>query len=147
MPQFISKDGVWHPATERVALRNLSGKVREVDGEKVQPGDEYIYKGPDRAALFELFQQKVENFGQDFRTNPEFLQAIRNQGFTSVDEYLKLIGYNAEKVEADFKKKASIVHKDELPKRVKSIEVLGGGQDTAGDAKTRYGGFGEPPKD
>ena len=75
MPRFISKEGVWHPAKERVALKNLSGKTKKVDGEDVQPGDDYIYEGADRAALFELYKLKVETLGEDFRKNPEFLQA------------------------------------------------------------------------
>ena len=56
---------LWHPAKEHVVLPHLAGTKNEV------------YDGPDRAALLELFKQKVETLGQDFRTNPEFLQAIR----------------------------------------------------------------------
>lgn len=147
MPKYYSKEGVWHPEKERIALKNLSGKVKIVDGKEVQPGEDYIYEGEDRAALFELFKVKVTTFGQDFRKNPEFLQAMRNQGFQTVDEYLKFIGYDKEKVEKDFKEKASVVNKDELPKKVKMVETLGGGIDTSGEAKPKYGGFGPQPKD
>jgi len=146
MPRFISKEGVWYPAKERIALKNLSGKVKKVDGEEVRPGEEYIYKGPDRAALFELFKAKVETFGQDFRKDPDFLQAVRNQNFKDVDSYLEFIGYDKEKIEKEFQEKASQVHKDELPKRVKAIETLGGGVDTTGSGKDRYGGFGPQPE-
>lgn len=147
MPKYHSKAGVWHPAKEKVGLTNLSGKVKVVNDKEVQPGEPYVYEGPDRAALFELFLAKVETFGQDFRKNPEFLQAIRNQGFNNVDEYLKFVGYDEKMVEEEFQKKASVVNKHELPERVKSIETLGGGGDTTGTAKPRYGGFGEQPKD
>lgn len=147
MPRYVSREGVWYPAKEKIGLTNLSGKTKTVDGKKVEPKEPYIYEGPDRASLFELFQAKVETFGQNFRNNPEFLQAVRNQGFQSVDDYLKSIGYDEKKVQEEFEKKASIVHKDELPKRVKMVETLGGGVDTTGSGKDRYGGFGPQPKD
>ena len=149
MPRFVSKDGVWHPQKERIALKNLSGKTKVIDGETVNNGEEYIYKGADRAALYELFKENVKTFGQDFRKNTEFLQGIRNQGFTGktgVDEYLEFIGYDEKKIEADFKKKASEITTHELPKKVKALETLGGGMDTAGGAKPRYGGFGDQPQ-
>ena len=145
MGTWISKDAVWFPAKERVALKNLSGKVKIVDGKEVQPGEDYIYEGADRQALFELFKEGVETLGQDFRKNPEFLQSIRNQGYNSVDEYLTAVGYNAEEVEKKFKENAAIIKSREIPKTVKAIEVMGGGVDTAGVSKTRYGGFGPQP--
>ena len=147
MPKYISKEGEWYPAKERIALKNLSGKVKMVDGKEVQPDDDYIYEGADRAALFELFKEGVEKFGQNFRSNPDFLQAVRNQGFQNVEEYLKAMGYDEKKSLEEFEKKASVVHKDELPKKVKMIETLGGGQDTSGGGQDRYGGFGSQPKD
>lgn len=146
MPHYISSKGLWFPAKERVALKNLSGKPKEVDGEVVQPGEEYIYKGPDRAALFDLWKEGVDTFGQDFRKNPEFLQGIRNQGFQNVEDFLKFVGYDEKADEEKFKEKAAKITKHELPKKVKAIEVLGGGQNTAGDGD-RYGGFGDVPKD
>lgn len=147
MSKWVSKEGEWYPAKERIALKNLSGKVKIIDGKEIQPGEDYIYEGGDRAALFELFKANVEKIGTNFRSNPEFLQAMRNQGFNSVDEYLKAIGYDEKKSEEDFNKKAKKVHKDEIPKRVEAIKVLGGGQDTAGGDQDRYGGFGPQPKD
>ena len=65
----------------------------------------------------------------------------------NVEEYLTFIGYDKEKVEKEFEEKASKVHKDEIPERVKMIETPGGGIDTAGGNKPRYGGFGPIPKD
>lgn len=147
MPKYVSKEGVWYPAKERIALKNLSGKTKIVDGKEIQPGDDYIYEGADRAALFELFKAGVETFGQDFRKNPEFLQAVRNQGFQNVDEFLKAMGYDEKKALEEFEKKASVIHKDELPEKVKMVQILGGGQDTSGGGQDRYGGFGPQPKD
>lgn len=147
MPRYVSNKGVWFPAKERIALKNLSGKTKVVDGKEIEPGDDYIYEGPDRAALFELFKEGVETFGQDFRKNPEFLQGVRNQGFPSVEEFLKFIGYDEKKAEEEFEKKASKVHKDEIPKRVEMVRTLGGGTDTSGGGQDRYGGFGPQPKD
>ena len=146
MPRFISKNGIWHPAKERIALKNLSGKVKIVDGKEVEPGDDYIYEGPDRASLFVLFKEKVETLGQDFRKNPEFLQAMRNQGFNNVEEYLELVGYDEKKIEEDFKKNAAVVNRGSIAKRVASVKTMGGGVDTAGTGKDKLGGFGPQPE-
>ena len=146
MARYVSKEGVWHPAKERIALKNLSGKVKEVDGEKIQPKEQYIYKGADRAALYEMFKEGVSTFGRNFREDPDFRAAIRNQGFNSVEEYLKAMGYDEEKANKDFEEKAAVVHKDELPEKVAAIKTLGGGVDTAGGGKDRYGGFGSQPE-
>lgn len=132
MSRFISKDGVWHPAKEKVALTNH------------KTGEPYIYDGADRAALFELFQQKVETLGQDFRFDSDLLNRIRQLGYKDVEEYLKFIGYNKEKVEADFKKNATMVSRHELPEKVAAIEKMGGGTDTSGQGNDIPGGFGKP---
>jgi len=147
MPNYVSHEGVWHAAKERVALKNLSGKVKIVDGKEVQPNEDYIYEGPDRASLFELFKEKVETFGDNFRKDPEFLKSIRNQGYKTPDEYLESIGYDKERIDKEFKEKAAVVHKDEMPNRVDAIKTLGGGTDTSGGGQDRFGGFGQQPKD
>ena len=148
MPNYVSKGGVWYPAKEKVGLTNLSGKTKEVDGKKVKHGDPYVYEGPDRAALFELYQidqsGKTTTLGQDFKTDPEFINRVRQLGFKDVDEYLKSVGYDPEQVEVEFKKKARVVNKHELPERVKEIETLGGGKDFSGQGKDVRGGFGQP---
>lgn len=148
MPTFISKDGVWHPAKEKIGLTNLSGKTKtiEINGKKVKikPGDPYIYEGPDRAALFTLYQEKVETLGTNFRQDPEFINRVRQLGFT-MEDYLKAVGYDEEKVEAEFVKKAKVVTKHEIGTQVKAIETLGGGGDTSGAGQDKYGGFGKRP--
>jgi hypothetical protein len=132
MSRFISKDGVWHPANEKVALTNH------------KTGEPYIYEGPDRAALYELFQQKVENLGNDFRFDSELINRIRQLGYKDIDEYLQFIGYDSSKVELEFKKNASKINKHELPERIASIEKMGGGTDTSGQGNDIPGGFGKP---
>ena len=131
MSQFISKDGVWYPAKEKVGLVKKDGTP-------------YIYSGADRAALFELWQQKVETLGMDFRHDPDLLSRIRSLGFKDIDEYLATIGYDEKKVEENFKKNASVVNKHELPERIAAIETMGGGVDTSGQGNDISGGFGKP---
>jgi hypothetical protein len=132
MPRFISKDGVWHPAKEHAVLPHLAGTENEV------------YDGPDRAALFELYKQKVNTLGVDFRQDPELINRTRQLGYESVDDYAKAMGYDKEAVEKNFEEKAAQVTKHELPDRVESIKTLGGGRDFAGQGEDAYGGFGKP---
>lgn len=145
MATFISKDGVWYPAKERVGLTNITDKVKVIDGKNVEPGDPFIYDGPDRAALFALWNDKVETLGMNFRQDPDFINRVRQMGFKDVEEYLTMIGYDKEKVESEFKKKASVVNRHELPKRVEEIQKMGGGQDFSGMGNDIYGGFGIAP--
>lgn len=152
MPKYVSRAGVWHPAKEKVALKNFSDQPiknpstdEKYKDEEVKPGEDYIYSGADRAALFELWKAKVENFGEDFRRNPDFLQAIRNMGYSSYKTYLKDIGYDETKMEEDFKKNAEEVNKHELPKRVKALDTLAGGRDFSGSGQDIKGDFGLPP--
>ena len=144
MSRWVSKDGIWHPAKEKVALKNITDKVKVINGQTVQPGEPYIYEGPDRAALFELFEQKVETLGQDFRQDIELINRVKQLGYTSVDDYAKAMGYDKDKVEALFNKNASVVTQHELPKRVEALNELGGGTDMSGQGKSIVGGFGEP---
>lgn len=170
MPTWISDEkGQWHPAKERAALKNISDKSIEieqtsVDGKKfkqlIEPGADYIYEGPDRAAMFQWWEEngrpdadtmkKLEGnvtFGEDFRSNTEFMEQyakFRNMfGFKDVEEYLKYIGYDAEKSRKRFQEKASIVAKHDLPARSPELKKLGGGDDKANPGKNqKFGGFG-----
>jgi hypothetical protein len=144
MSRWISKDGIWHPAKEKVALKNITDKVKVIGGQTVQPGEPYIYEGPDRAALFELFEQKVETLGQDFRQDIELINRVKQLGYNSVDDYAKVMGYDKDKVEELFNKHASVVTQHELPDKVKALNELGGGTDMSGQGKSIVGGFGEP---
>lgn len=144
MPNYISIDGEFHPAKERVALKNLSGKEREVDGKVVKPGEDYIYEGADRAALFELYKAGVEKFGIDFHHDAELLHRVKQLGFKDVKEYAKAVGYDKERIKKEAEEKAAKVTMHELPVKVKAVEQLGGGIDTSGGGQDKYGGFGEP---
>jgi hypothetical protein len=128
-----------------VPLINRSGTTKTIDGEEVQPGEPYIYNGPDRAALYQLWENKTDTLGTDIHQSPELLEVVRKLGFKSVKEYLKLNGYDENKVEDDFKKHAAVVNKHELPDRVNMIDTLGGGIDRSGGGLDRPGGFGTQP--
>lgn len=152
MPSYISKGGKWYPAKEKVALTNYSEKTiknpstdEKYKDEEIKPGEQYMYAGADRAALYELWKAKVEHFGEDFRTNPEFLQAVRNMGYTNYKKYLKDIGFDEEKMEKDFAEKAEIVATHDLPKKVKALDILAGGRDFSGGGQDMKGDFKLPP--
>lgn len=165
MPSWVTDEkGLWHPKLERVSLKNLSGKIikvkqKDMEGkeftQEIQPGQDYIYEGPDRAALFELWNidktGKTTTLGEDFRRNTEFLESYakaRNAfGFNTVDEYLNYLGYDEKKVKDKFEETAAKINTHELPRRVEEIKKLGGGSDTATGQNLRYGGFGAAPKE
>lgn len=142
MPRWISDEGEWHPEKEKVALVDHKGNKKEGRS----PGDPYIYEGPDRAALFELYKEGVEKFGQNFRQNTDFLSSIRTLGFQSIDEYLKAMGYDSATSKKEFESKIAKVTKHELPKKVEAVKVLGGGADLSGSKNNKYGGFGDQPE-
>lgn len=147
--------GLWHPAKEKVALTN-EGKIpfkHPITGEMINPGEPFIYEGPDRAAMYELYQidksGSTTTLGENFRTNTEFMEyygKMKNLfGFQTVDEFLAYLGYSEEEKKKEFDKKASMIKKHELPERVEAVKRLGGGSDTAGGKNIRYGGFGDMP--
>jgi len=139
-PTWVSKEGVFHPAKEHAVLPHLSGTDKEV------------YDGPDRAAELELAQAhgvdkdgkpKLTTFGTNFRKNPDFINFVRQMNYKSIDEYLGDIGYDMEKVERDFKEKASEIVKHKLPVRGPEPAMIGGGTDTSGKGGDLIGGFGQ----
>lgn len=173
MPRWITDEkGKLHPSKERVSLKNLSDKPIKVeqtadDGKKffqtIQPGMDYIYEGPDRAAMFQWWEENGKptaeqikamepgtiTMGDDFRSNAEFMESYakyRNMfGFKDVDEYLKYLGYDADKARKRFQEKSASVNIHDLPNRVPEIKKLGGGDDRANPGKNiKYGGWGEP---
>lgn len=127
---------------EKVSLMNHSDKPIEYPkgtGTMIQPGEPFIYEGPDRQAMFELFQAKQDTFGIDFRKDPDLINRVRQLGYKSVDQYAKEAGYDEEAVKANFEKVSSKVNMHELPTRVAEIEVMGGGTDTSGGGMDRKG--------
>lgn len=174
MSSWVSDEkGVWHPAKERVPLYNRSGKSIEIeqtasDGakfkQKIAPGASYIYEGPDRAAMFqwweengkptaEQMKEKIDGnvtFGDDFRKNSEFMEQYSKFkqmfGFENVDKYLEYIGYDSKKAHKRFLEKASVINMHESPNRIDELQRLGGGTDNANPGKNlRFGGFGDMP--
>lgn len=173
MSTYISDErGIWHPAKERVGLKNLSNKSIEIeqtsiDGKKfkqlIPPGGDYVYEGPDRAAMFQWWEENGKpsaekmkemegnvTFGSDFRTNSEFMEQYSKFrqmfGFEDVEAYLKYLGYDSVKTHAKFMQNASITTTHDAPYRIQEIQKLGGGTDHANPGKNlRYGGFGEMP--
>ena len=144
MPNFVSNRGKWSPAKEEIGLTNLSVNIIEYEGRKINPGQPFIYKGPCREALKMLHESGEEFLGTDFMHDPEFRQAVRNQGFENIEEYLKHIGYDEKKDEEKFKERTATVKAHEIPKKVKEILVMGGGKDFSGEkANDVVGGFGD----
>lgn len=159
MPSYISKEGEWSPKKEIVALTNNGPDFTDpVTKRLIKHGQPYIYEGPCRAALFELWESagkptnidskekaKELKMGSNFRKSPEFLQMLRDLNFKSAEEYLAWVGYDATKAEEDFKGKASIVTTHDLPTRVAEVKRIGGGDNKANPGRdVKYGGFGEP---
>jgi len=133
MPSWVSKNGVWEPAQERVVDPN-------------QPKGKEVYEGPDRAALDQLKSEGVEHLGTDFMLDPELQTRARQMGYKTVQEYLKVYGWDKEKAEAAYLKAKGVVvdHKDGV--RTKPAVFPSGGDSVAPGAKDgRKGGFELPP--
>lgn len=155
MPEFISKLGEWHPAKEKIGLTNQGEKTIKYDGKNVKPGDPFVYDGPDREAVKVLNQEGHKNragelvLGQDFRNDPDFLDAIAKRNFPrgeeGVKQYLEFIGFSEEEASKNFNKRMGTVQAHEVPKKVKAINELGGGRDYSGQGNNVYGGFGDSP--
>lgn len=151
MPNFVSIRGKMFPAKESVSMTNTFGRTIESefiigpDGSHVaKEGEVFIYNGPDREAVKMLREQGLEYLGKDFKTDPEFLQSIRNMGFNDVDVYLKSIGYEEEKDTKKQEALLSIINRHLPPKEVDEIIVMGGGKDTTGNKENDIiGGFGD----
>lgn len=148
MGKWISNKGVWHPAIERVGLTNKSGKAVEYKGEMIEPDAPFVYEGPNREALKELAEANAETLGHDFRRDPEFLQSMRNMGWSAgeegVEQYLAFIGYDEKADDERFKKEASKVSKGSAKKQHAEVLTMGGGKDQSGNSENdQIGGFGE----
>jgi len=107
MPQFISDGGEWHAAKESIGLKNKSDEVikssyikNHEGGDTAQPGEDFLYNGPDREAVKMLFESGKETLGINFKNDPEFLKSLQAYGYSSnkqgVEEYLTMIGFDSE---------------------------------------------------
>jgi len=141
-PRFISDEGIFVPAKEKVALE----RVNEETGE-VEP---YIYEGPDRAALQMLKELDLEEqgyMGQHFSENLELFELARMRGYNSVEEYVERLGYNSNKAKELAAKYKEKYYTHRPPVKVKGKKFKGGGVNTAGTGGDREGGFGELPEE
>lgn len=154
MPKYISHEGVMYPAKEEVGLVNTSDHAikHPTTGKMIPPGKPYIYEGPCRAAMYELYladkSGKTTTFGQHFSQNTDFLQMVRNLGFKDKEEYLTFIGYDKKAVDERFKDLAAQVTEHDVVTRAENVRTLGGGKDySVGSRNNRHGGFGDHGED
>lgn len=178
MPTWISDEkGLCHPAKESCALVNRSNKVITIEQKdengkvfkvKVKPGGSYIYEGPDRAAMYQWWEENGKptaeqinampnatiTFGTSFHTNQEFMDYYAKYrqafGFQNMGEFLTYLHYDEKGQKARFEKLAQEVNLHELPDRVPEIKKIGGGDDRANPGKNiRAGGWydGDVPSD
>lgn len=148
MSNFVSDKGIWHPAKERVALVNRGTKpienMTKKGMETVQPGEDFIYEGPNRMAVKMIHENGGEYLGHDFRNDPDFRQSIRNQGFETIEDYLKNLGYDEVADKKKFEERAAVLKKSEIAKKAEEIRIMGGGKDYSGNKDNDViGGFGD----
>lgn len=146
---FVSVMGKWFPRKESAMMTNTFGKVLESDfitakdgSHRVEPGENFLYNGPNREAVKMLKADGVDFLGRDFKTDPEFLQAVRTMGFNNYKEYLEHFGFNEKE---EIKKQMELVHElaDKTPKLKDEIVELAGGRDFTGNKANNFiGGFG-----
>ena len=141
MPTFISDEGVWVPAKEKVALERINPETGETEP--------FIYEGDDRAALemlkeLDLLEQGY--MGTHFSENMELFELARSKGYNSVEEYVEKLGYNSEKAKELVAKYKSQHNTHKLPEKVAAKKISGGGTNTAGTGNDMEGGFGDLPK-
>ena len=124
MPTFVSKGGEWYPAKEHAVLPHLSGTSKE------------IYDGPDRAALLLLWQESgkpedakrcLTHLGANFKSDPDFVNRVRQMGFKDVTEYLSFIGFDEKVANDEAENNLVRVKSHEVLKRAKAVEMDGGG--------------------
>jgi hypothetical protein len=157
MASWISEEGVFFPANERVSMMNETDE--EIDnpsiegsqyyGMKVPPRSPYVYEGPCRDALKVLHDLGLEEqgyMGDHFSQNEKMRDLAREFNCKDVAEYVKkTTNYNsdrAKEIVAEYKKK-SITH-GPLHK-VANVRPSGGGTNTTGKGNDMEGAIGTPP--
>jgi hypothetical protein len=137
MPNFVSKEGVWVPAMEKVAITNKDGEPE-------------IYEGPDREALKmlkEMGNPVGDNgeyvMGQHFTENADMYELARSKHYNSVEEYVEKMGYSKEKAKKIYEDnlKKIVTHKD--PERKPDTVASPGGMDQSSGKQIDKGGYGE----
>lgn len=127
MPSYVSHNGVWEPALEKVALVK-------------KDGEPFVYEGKDRAALEAIKNGDVTS--QPFWKDTEFINRVRQVHNMSMKEYMDANGFDEKTSKEEFEKKLSIVnyHKPEARKSPK--KQRSGGVDTTGQGENYEGNFG-----
>lgn len=132
MASFDSKDGVWIPKTEKVAL---------VERESGEP---FIYEGPDRAALDYLKKEGVDHLGVHFTKDADIIFRAKQLNMT-LEEFCEL----HKNTEAERKKTFDAAHATKVlhrpTPRKEGVKDLGGGKDFANQKNNMSGALGELP--
>jgi len=128
MPSYVSRDGIWEPAKEKVALTD-------------KKGEPFVYEGPDRGAVEYLKEQNVEKLGVHFTKDPEVIMRARQLNMT-IEEFCQTAYYTDEmrKKDQDAKAAQVVLHKD--PIRNQPSKFASGGKNTAGGGHLE-GDFGD----
>jgi hypothetical protein len=129
MPSYVSHNGVWEPAIEKVAITDKNGEP-------------VVYHGKDRAALEAIANGDVTS--QPFWKDTEFINRVRQVHNMSMDEYMKSHGFDEKTSKEDFEKKLAVVnlHKP-LPKKQGKKFRSGGANTAPGGGGSMEGDFGE----
>lgn len=178
MSTWVSDEkGLLHPAKEQVGLINRGNKSIKIeqtsdDGKKftktISPGGSYVYEGPDRAAMYQWWEENGKptaeqiaalpagsvTMGSNFQTNQEFMDFYAKYrqafGFQNMGEFLTYLGYDAVKQKKRFEEKSQVVNVHEISERVPEVKKVGGGDDRANPGRNiRAGGWyeGDIPSD
>lgn len=118
MPTFISRDGVWEPAKEKVIVNKKVGK------DQIEPE---IYEGPDRAATDELKTHGVKTFGMHYKQDNQLLMRAKQLGMT-LDEYIKANEPTEAEVQKDKETKDKIVVTHQPQKKKPGLKTASGGK-------------------
>ena len=128
MSTYVSKNGEWKPAKEKVAIVNAKGEPE-------------VYEGPDRAALADIKAGNIES--KPFWKDTEWINRVRQLHNMSMEEYMVSVGFDEKTSLEEFEKKMKEVnlHKD-LPRRP-ATRFKSGGANTAGSSGHLEGDFGD----
>ena len=115
MPSFISKGGVWEPATEETVVN------------KVQPDGSTrpeVYKGPDREAA-KYIKENGGVVGMSVIDDPQIIEIAENRRMT-VEQYVAKFGPKPDQIKA---KEAAdkVVVDHSTPKGKKGVQPSEGG--------------------
>lgn len=129
MPSYVSNNGVWEPAKEKVAILDKQGEPA-------------VYEGKDRAALEAIANGDVTS--QPFWKDTEFINRVRQVHNMSMEEYMKANGFDEKTSKAEFEKKMEVVNLHKPPVRKVAKRQRSGGANTAkGGAGSLEGDFGD----